>query len=261
VSAKAGADLRPERLFGLEGRVAVLTGASSGLGVAFAEALHAAGATVVITARRADRLAQLAVGRPRLDPVGCDVSDADQLRELVAGVAERHGRIDILVNNAGNGGPGRPAQFETDVDTDRLLEVNLRAPLRLCRLAFPVMRRTGGAVVNVTSISGLVGVGEIPQASYVASKHALTGLTRELALEWARFGIRVNALAPGFFATEMTRLLYDDDRRRQWIVANTPLPAFAEPAQAVGALLLLASDAGSYITGQTIAVDGGWTAR
>jgi NAD(P)-dependent dehydrogenase (short-subunit alcohol dehydrogenase family) len=254
-------DLRPEALFSLHGRVAVVTGASSGLGVAFAEALHAAGATVVISARRAALLDAIAGGRPRFDAIACDVSDVGELQSLVAGVEDRHGRIDILVNNAGSGGPGKLAQSETDADTDAVFDVNLRAPMRLSRLAFPVMRRTGGSIINVTSISGLVGIGQIPQAGYVASKHALTGLTRELALEWARFGIRVNALAPGFFATEMTRALREASRHRDWIVANTPLPAFADPARAAGALLLLASDAGSYITSETIAIDGGWTAR
>ncbi|GAB3890830.1 SDR family oxidoreductase [Kibdelosporangium lantanae] len=239
-------------LFSLVGKTAVVTGASSGLGARFAAVLAAAGATVFAAARRADRLAALG---PDVHPVTCDVSvEQDRVR-----LAETAGRIDVLVNNAGVPGEQR-AEKESADDFADVLAVNLVAPFHLSRL-MAEGGDGGGSIVNVASILGLVSAAPMGGASYAASKAGLIGLTRELAGQWGRAGIRVNALAPGWFRSEMTDDLFADERSRRWVERNTMLSRGGEPGELDGALLFLASDASSYYTGQVMVVDGGWTAR
>lgn len=247
------------RMFGLHGRVAIVTGASSGLGEAVAETLAALGARVAVVARRADRLAELAA---RIDghPVVCDLTEA--VDTVVPDVAAALGPPEILINAAGNRFGEDPAEAETAEAIDNTLALNLVTPLRLAQAVFPHMRDLGrGAIVNVSSISGRVGIPSIPQASYAASKAGLSGLTTELAVQWARHSIRVNTVAPGFFRSEITDSLYDDERGARYLRRNTPLPTEATADDIVGAIVWLAGDAARYVTGQTIVVDGGWTAR
>ncbi|HZM41172.1 MAG TPA: SDR family oxidoreductase [Acidimicrobiales bacterium] len=247
--------------FGLDGRVGLVTGASSGLGEAVARALANAGARVAVAARREDRLAALAAEVGGV-AVACDLLDPDRLDALVPEVADRLGGPEILVNVAGGFAGACPAEDEPRDRVSETLDLNLVAPFRLCQAVFPHMVAAGrGAIVNVSSISGRVGVPGIPQASYAAAKAGLSGLTSELAVQWARHGIRVNTVAPGFFRSEITESLYEDERSHDWLRRNTPLPYDAEAGDIVGAILWLAGDAGRYVTGQTIVVDGGWTAR
>jgi NAD(P)-dependent dehydrogenase (short-subunit alcohol dehydrogenase family) len=254
---------RPDafELFDLDGRVAVVTGASSGLGAAAARALAAAGATVAVVARRRDRLDALA------DETGgaafaCDLLAGDDVDRLVPAIADDVGPPSILVNAAGAIIGGNRAEDEPVDAIRQTLELNLVAPFRLAQAVFPHLRDTGGgAIVNISSISAKVGVPGIPQASYAASKAALSGLTTELAVQWARHSIRVNTVAPGFFRSEITDELYDGERGADWLRRNTPLPVEGRVEDFVGAVLWLVSDAGRYVTGQTIVVDGGWTAR
>jgi len=247
--------------FGLDGRVGLVTGASSGLGEAVARALANAGARVAVAARREDRLAALAAEVGGV-AVACDLLDPDRLDALVPEVADRLGGPEILVNVAGGFAGACPAEDEPRDRVSETLDLNLVAPFRLCQAVFPHMVAAGrGAIVNVSSISGRVGVPGIPQASYAAAKAGLSGLTSELAVQWARHGIRVNTVAPGFFRSEITESLYEDERGHDWLRRNTPLPYDAEAGDIVGAILWLAGDAGRYVTGQTIVVDGGWTAR
>ncbi len=250
-----------DRIFGLDGRVALVTGASSGLGAAVARALGAAGARVAVAARREDRLAALATELGGV-AVACDLLDPAQVDALVPRVAERLGGPEILVNVAGGFAGACPAEEESPDAVTETLGLNLVAPFRLCQAAYPHMVAAGrGAIVNVSSISGRVGIPGIPQASYAAAKAGVSGLTAELAVQWARHGIRVNTVAPGFFRSEITAGLYDDERSHAWLRRNTPLPYDAEADDVVGAVLWLAGDAARYVTGQTIVVDGGWTAR
>jgi NAD(P)-dependent dehydrogenase (short-subunit alcohol dehydrogenase family) len=254
---------RPDPLgaFRLDGRVALVTGASSGLGEAVARALSAAGARVAVTARRSDRLEELA-SETDAHPVVCDLLDPDQADALVDRVAARLGAPQILVCTAGGFVAGSQAEDETRDAIDQTLQLNLVAPFRLSQSVFPHMVAAGrGAIVNVSSISGRVGVPGIPQASYAASKAGLSGLTAELAVQWGRHRIRVNTVAPGFFRSEITETLYESERGRDWLRRNTLLPDEATPDDVVGAILWLVSDAGRHVTGQTVVVDGGWTAR
>ncbi len=245
--------------FSLQGRVAIVTGASSGLGAQFARALKEAGAQVVVAARRLDRLQALAL-ELGATAVQCDVTAADDRERLLATAIGRNGRLDVLVNNAGvaNSEPGE----QESVDTfRRLLEVNLVAQFGMAQLAGRHMLDQGsGSIVNVASVLGLVGVGEIPEGAYVASKHGLVGLTKELAAQWARRGVRVNAIAPGWFESEMTGGMFADERSMKWLRRKTPMGRPGREGELNGALLFLASDASSYMTGQTIAIDGGITA-
>lgn len=249
------------RLFDLSGRVALVTGGSSGLGAALARGLAGAGARVAVAARREDRLASLARDIDGL-ALGCDLLDPAQVDGLVARVADGLGPPEILVNAAGAIVESVPAEDEALDAIEQTLRLNLVAPFRLSQAAFPHMSSVGrGAIVHVSSISGQVGVPGIPQASYAASKAGLSGLTAELAVQWARHSIRVNTLAPGFFRSEITEPLYATERGAAWLRRNTPLPSDGTADDFVGAVLWLVSDAGRYVTGQTIVVDGGWTAR
>jgi NAD(P)-dependent dehydrogenase (short-subunit alcohol dehydrogenase family) len=245
--------------FSLDGRVAIVTGASSGLGDRFARVLHGAGATVVAAARRTDRLEALAADLgDRILPVACDVSVDDQRRRLVEAAGPR---IDVLVNNAGVG-VARPAEDETLDEWQQVIDVNLTSLFALSQLAGRVMLGQGsGSIVNVASVLGLVAAAPIKQASYCASKGAVVNLTRELGCQWARKGVRVNAIAPGWFPSEMTADMTDDPSSTEFVRRNCPMGRFGAEDELDGVLLFLASDASSYVTGVTIPVDGGWTAR
>jgi NAD(P)-dependent dehydrogenase (short-subunit alcohol dehydrogenase family) len=247
--------------FDLDGRVALVTGASSGLGAAIARTLASAGARVALVARRQERLEPLAEEIGGL-ALACDLTDLAALDGVVPAVAEQLGGPEILVNAAGAIAGVHPAEDEPLDDVRRTLDLNLLAPIRLCQAVFPHMVAAGrGSVVNISSISGQVGIPGIPQASYAATKAGLSGLTTELAVQWAAHSIRVNTVAPGFFRSEITESLYSEERGGAWLRRNTPLPYEGRAEDMVGAVLWLAGDAGRYITGQTIVIDGGWTAR
>jgi NAD(P)-dependent dehydrogenase (short-subunit alcohol dehydrogenase family) len=244
----------------LGGKVAIVTGASSGLGARFATVLADAGADVVAAARRVDRLEQLAEGR-RIAPVGCDVTDDGDVARLVGTALERFGRVDVCVNNAGasSGGPAQQATLDAFRSVVRL---NLDAVFALSQAVAAPMRAQGsGSVINISSMFSFVASAPVPDAGYVASKSAVNGLTRELAAQWARDGVRVNAIAPGFFRSEMTAALVDDERSSRWFERACPMGRPGNPEELDGILLFLASDASSYCTGQVFAIDGGWTIR
>lgn len=250
-------------LFSLDGRVALVTGASSGLGNRFARVLHAAGATVVVAARRLDRLEQLRdeLGE-RVVPIACDMGDDDQVRALAAQANEIQGAVDVLVNNAGVSSSG-PAEHES-IDAWRgVMAINLDALFLLSQqVAIPMLERRRGSIVNISSILGMVASAPIKQAAYNASKGAVVNLTRQLGAEWGRKGVRVNSIAPGWFMSEMTaEEMFHDDSSMKFIERNAPMGRAGEEHELDGALLFLASDASSYVTGQTLAIDGGWTAR
>ncbi|MFW0783379.1 SDR family oxidoreductase [Gordonia sp. CPCC 206044] len=251
----------PGARFDLGGRVALVTGASSGLGVAVAEVLADAGARVAVVARRKDRLDDLAerIGGTAL---ACDLSDPGDIAAVVPHVVETLGPPEILVNAAGSMFTEERAEDEPAEAVRQTMNLNLVAPFLLAQNVFPHMRDVGrGSIVNISSISGRVGIPGIPQASYAASKAGLSGLTAELAVQWARHSIRVNTVAPGFFRSEITAPLYEGERSLAYLRRNTPLPREGSADDIVGAVLWLAGDAGAYVTGQTIVVDGGWTAR
>jgi NAD(P)-dependent dehydrogenase (short-subunit alcohol dehydrogenase family) len=240
--------------------VAIVTGASSGLGARFARVLDAAGADVVLAARRLDRIEALARELPRAMAVKSDVSDSGDVERLVETALASRGRIDVLVNNAGIANP-MPAEQESVEHFRKVLEINLVATFALTQRVGRAMLESGrGSVVNVASVLGFVASGRVPQASYAASKAGVVNLTRELAVQWARRGVRVNGIAPGWFLSEMTAEMFADERGSAWIRRYTPMGRPGAPHELDGALLFLASDASSFVTGQTIAVDGGWIA-
>jgi NAD(P)-dependent dehydrogenase (short-subunit alcohol dehydrogenase family) len=253
--------LDPLSAFRLEGKVAIVTGASAGLGARFARVLDAAGAKVVLAARRTERLERLALELRDALPVACDLAEDGAPEALVAATLAHYDRVDVLVNNAGLSDP-TPAFDETTDKFSATLRVNLIAPFELAREAARAMvaSDTHGAIINIASIWGLVGVGQIPEAGYAASKGGLINLTRELAAQWARTHVRVNCLAPGWFRTEMTEgRMFGDERSERWLKQRTPMGRGGDEHELDGALLFLASDASSFVTGQTICVDGGWT--
>ena len=251
----------PLSLFRLDGKVAIVTGASAGLGARFARVLHAAGATVVVTARRLDRLESLSADMPGSLAVQCDVADGDQREALVRTVIGKFGRVDILVNNAGIGATVAIEQESLERFRE-VMEVNTTAVWHLAKLCGEHMvPARSGVIVNVASILGKVGSTPIKQANYCASKSAVLGLSRELALQWARKGVRVNSLCPGWFPSEMTAGMESDEGSQRLIAQNSPMPRMGYEHELDGALLFMASDASSFMTGTEIVVDGGWTAR
>jgi NAD(P)-dependent dehydrogenase (short-subunit alcohol dehydrogenase family) len=250
----------PAALFDLTGRTALVTGASSGLGARFALVLAAAGATVWITARRKERLDELAASHPALRALPADVSAEADREALVAAVVDESGPIDVLVNNAGTDSGAAPLD-ESSARFAEVLGTNLVGPFHLAQLAARAAGEHGLSVVNISSILGLVSAAPLGGASYAAAKAGLLGLTRELAGHWGANGVRVNAIAPGWFRTEMNDALFADERSLAWITRNTMLRRPGNIGELDGALLYLASAASSYCTGQVLVVDGGWTAR
>jgi NAD(P)-dependent dehydrogenase (short-subunit alcohol dehydrogenase family) len=251
----------PLQLFRLDGQVAVVTGASAGLGARFARVLHAVGATVVVTARREERLAALCDELPGAIALAADMAIADDRERVVRETLERTGRIDVLVNNAGISHTVG-IEHETLEQFEQVMEVNTTAVWHLCKLVVPHMvERGSGSIVNVASMLGHVGSAPIKQANYCASKGAVVNLTRELALQLGRKGVRVNALCPGYFPSEMTEPMLGDEGSERYLATYAAIPRMGEEHELDGALLLLASPASTYITGTSVLVDGGFTAR
>ncbi len=251
----------PTDLFRLDGKVAILTGASSGLGHRFAEVLSHAGAQVLVAARRADRLAELVATVANTSAVACDITDSGAARTLVDTAVERYGAVDIVVNNAGISRV-IPA-IDDDIDEFRAeLEIDLVAPYELARTAARWMIDQGrtGSIVNIGSVLGNGGGGRLKVPGYAAAKGGLHNLTRELGSQWARKGVRCNAIGPGWFETEMNEDMFATDGGRRYITDNTPMGRPGTMGELDGALLFLASDASAYVTGQVLFVDGGWTA-
>jgi NAD(P)-dependent dehydrogenase (short-subunit alcohol dehydrogenase family) len=249
-------------LFDIEDRVVVVTGASSGLGARFARTLAGRGARVVLAARREERIAGLAaeLGSDRALAVATDVADEASVVRLIDTAVARFGRLDVLVNNAGRTHVG-PAAEETTAEFRAVIDVNLVGLFTSCREAARIMLPQGkGSIINVASTLGLFGIGRIPQGAYTASKGGVINLSRELAAQWARRGIRVNALCPGWFATEMTSEMFDNERSLRYIERTVPMGRGGEEGELDGMLVFLASDASSYVTGQALVVDGGWSA-
>jgi NAD(P)-dependent dehydrogenase (short-subunit alcohol dehydrogenase family) len=242
----------------LDGRVALVTGASAGLGARFARVLHGAGAFVVATARRSDRLEELADDcGERIETIAGDMTDAGHRQTLVERL-EARGGLDVLVNNAGICDDG-PIEEQSLDDLLRVIDLNLISVLDMCRLTAPLLLAAPAAsVINVASIYGIVS-SRGPMAAYNATKGAIVSLTRQLAAQWGERGVRVNALAPGYFPTELTGNLADPGFQRS-IRERTLLARTPTLEEIDGPLLFLATAASSYMTGQVLVIDGGWTA-
>ncbi|HEY4139048.1 MAG TPA: glucose 1-dehydrogenase [Casimicrobiaceae bacterium] len=253
-----------QELFSLKGRVAIVTGASRGLGKEAAEALAEAGASVVLAARRAQWLEPAAQefkarGFDCL-ACSCDVSDEAQVSNVAAQALERFGRIDILINNAGISWAA-PFEEATIESWNKVLATNVIGTQMMTRAVLPAMRKQGyGKIVNIASVMGLIGAPRdiLEATSYTASKGAILAMTRELAVNYAAQGIRVNAIAPGFFPTRLASAVID--RAGERIRELTPLGRVGAEGELKGAILFLSAPASDYITGQTIAIDGGMTA-
>jgi len=249
-------------IFDLRGRTALITGGSRGLGAGAARALAAAGANVVVAARSADDLravcAAIEADGGRAHAIVADVTDEAAVEAMVLAAAARFGRLDILVNNAGKN-VRKPALELSAAEFDDVLSLNLRSYFLCARAAGRLMVAQGyGRVINVSSILSSIGLPS--QTAYSASKGGVASLTRVLAIEWASHGVTVNAIGPTYFETELTRPLYEDPERREFITSRTPMGRWGQPSELDGALIFLASAAAGYITSQTIFVDGGWLA-
>ena len=251
-------------LFSLQGKTAVVAGASSGLGARFAEVLAASGAKVVVGARREDRLSELvekidASGGEAIS-VACDVTDEESVEGLAEAAVDRFGSLDVMVAAAGVA-PQHAEEPESARSFREVMEVNATGAWLCASAAYRRMRERGGSVILVSSISGLV-AGDGPDSpSYTASKGAVVNLVRELGVRWAGEGIRVNSIAPGWFMSEMTAEDLSTPEGREFVDSRTPMGRIGAENELDGAVIYLASDASSYVTGHTLVVDGGWTAR
>ena len=246
--------------FDLSGRIAVVTGAGRGIGRAIAEGLARHGASVVLSGRTAATLteAAAAIGEPASVQVADVAREADVLA-LRDAVLARHGRIDVLVNNAGINPVFRGIERISLQDWQSIIDINLTGSFLCCKHLGEVMVGQGrGSIINVSSVAGHVGL--LRSVPYCASKGGVELLTKALALDWAKRGVRVNALAPGWVDTDLTHGLLEHDVHGSRLLDHTPIGRFATPGDLVGAAVFLASDASAYMTGQSLLIDGGWTA-
>lgn len=247
----------------ISGRVGIVTGASSGLGVTYAETLAESGVNVVIAARRYGRLVEVAKRLEKLGtrviPVKTDVTKEDDVKKMVETTIENFGKVDILVNNAGVASVSPSIEMSLE-EWNKVINVNLTGVFLCARIAAREMiKQKHGKIINIASIYGAVG-DVFPSAPYYATKGAVINLTRAFAIEWAPHKINVNAIAPGFFPSEMTAPIFKDEVSLKHIISKTPLGRTGRPLDLKAALLYLASPASDYVTGQTFFIDGGWTA-
>jgi gluconate 5-dehydrogenase len=248
-------------MFRLDGKVTLITGSTRGLGWAMAEAMSGQGATVVVNGRSArdvdDRVADLSARGRSARGAACDVGELDAARAMVDDIVAEHGRLDVLVNNAGLNARASLEEFTRD-DWERVLRVNLDAPFVLSKAAARHMRSSGrGRIINTASIMGTVARPTIP--AYVSSKGGIEAMTKALAVELAPFGITVNAIGPGYVATEMNTALVNDPDFNSMVCSRTPVGRWGDPAEIAAAAVFLASDEAAYVNGQTLIVDGGMT--
>ncbi len=254
--------------FDLTGKVALVTGASSGLGVQMAKALAEAGADLAIIARREEKLRAV---QNDIEALGaqcyihtCDVTDPEQIRQTVADVEAHYGKIDILCNNAGtNGDTGRPwpAEEQPIDNWNYIINVNLNGPYYMAReVAKGMIRRGYGRIIMTGSIHSNVGMAEIPISGYAASKGGILMLVKQLAVEWAKYGITVNAIGPAYFPTELTAGVVSDESFNKVIATRCPMGRLGRDGELDGAIIYFASDASSFTTGQLLMIDGGWNA-
>ena len=250
--------------FSLNGKVAVVTGAAQGIGLATADALSEAGATVIIADMNPDTAAKSsqalqAKGR-KVEWEKLDVTDARAVEQVHAAIIARHGKVDILVNNAGIALSNRPAETMDDASWLKVIDVNLNGLFWCCRtFGKSMLDMGGGNIVNVGSMSGFIVNRPQEQAHYNASKAGVHHLTRSLAAEWATRGIRVNAVAPTYIETELTSFVYEDPKMFQHWVGGTPMNRMGRTDEIASVILFLASEASSLMTGSIVLADGGYT--
>lgn len=250
-------------MFDLTGKKAIVTGASSGLGVQYAKALAAQGADVALLARRVEKLEEVkneivAMGRQCV-AIKCDVTIEGEIVNAIFQVLQSFGRIDILINNAGTSAIS-PAENMSEMDWDKVLDTNLKGVFLVAKhVGKQMIKQNYGKIINISSIFGAVGNSAFPVVNYHAAKHGVIGITRALGAEWAKYNITVNAMGPGFFESEMTATAINTPDFLKYVEVSCPMKRIGKPGELNGALIYLASDASSYMTGQTIFVDGGWT--
>lgn len=254
-------NLDPLSKFRLDDRVVLITGASSGLGRQFALAASAAGAKVAVAARRIDRLQSLVAELSDGVAIEVDLVAPGATDRLVESAIEHYGKVDVLINNAGISTAAPALEFSVE-EFRREIEIDLVVPYALARrvAAHAIESERAASIINIGSVLGTVGGGKLRVPGYSAAKGGLHNLTRELASEWARKGVRVNAIAPGWFPTEMAAEMFDGGKATAYITDNTPMGRTGHIGELDGVMLFLASDASSFVTGQIIHVDGGWTA-
>ena len=249
--------------FSMDGKVAVVTGSTRGIGRAIAEGLAGAGAAVTVNGRNSDSTqkaaAEIAAGGSKTLAVAADVSDAADVERLINSTVSKFGRLDVLVNNAGISPYYKAAETVTEAEWDEIMKVNLKSVFLCCQAASRVMiPQKSGRIINMSSIGGQVALPKL--FAYTAAKGAIDQMTRALAVEWAPYGIRVNAIAPAYVETDLTKGLRNNPKLRDELIRHVPLGRLGEPAEVVGAAIYLASDASSYVTGHVLTIDGGWLA-
>ncbi len=250
-------------IFDLTGKVAIVTGASSGLGVQMAKALARQGADIAILARRTDKLKVVAKEITALGvrclPVKCDVTKSDEISAAVQTVVKEYGRIDILINNAGNGGTG-PAEEMTDATWHQTVAVDMDGVFFMAReVGRQMITQKSGRIINIASMYGMVGNMALGTACYHAAKGGVVNLTRALAAEWAKHNITVNSICPGYFETELTTDVLNTDSFTQYMQSTVPVGRYGKEGELDAAVVFLASGASSYVTGVNLPVDGGYT--
>lgn len=250
-------------LFDLKGKVAVVTGASSGLGVQMAKALAGQGADIAILARRKEKLEKVADEIRELGvkclSIQCDVTDTESIKTAVAAVKAEYGKADILINNAGSGGVG-PAEQTTDDDWNHTISVDLNGVFKIAREFGKLMiENKYGRIINISSMYGLVGNMTLPTAAYHAAKGGVVNLTRALAAEWAKHNITVNCICPGYFATELTVDTLNTESFTNYMKASVPVGRYGNEGELDTATLFLASENSAYVTGVILPIDGGYT--